>query len=54
VVRHEDFAHDPAEGLDVLNGSERALNTGELTGDIRAVRRHRHCATAGGDEEAPR
>jgi len=36
VVRHEDFAHDPDERLDVLTESERALNDGSLHTDIRA------------------
>ena len=36
VVRAEDFAHDPAERLDVLEESERALNDGSLHPDIRA------------------
>jgi NAD(P)H dehydrogenase (quinone) len=34
VVRHEDFAHDPAERLDVLNESQRALEDGTLSTDI--------------------
>lgn len=36
VVRHEDFGHDPAEPLDVLAESERALGDGSLHADIRA------------------
>ncbi len=34
VVRHTDFAHDPAERLDVLNESQRALEEGTLRADI--------------------
>jgi NAD(P)H dehydrogenase (quinone) len=34
VVRAADFAHDPAERLDVLEESERALNDGSLHADI--------------------
>ena len=36
VVRASDFAHDPAERMDVLEESERALNDGSLRSDIRA------------------
>lgn len=36
VVRHEDFAHDPAQPIDVLAESERALLDGSLHADIRA------------------
>lgn len=36
VVRATDFAHDPAERMDVLNESERALIDGSLCADIRA------------------
>ncbi|MFF1449862.1 NAD(P)H-dependent oxidoreductase [Streptomyces sp. NPDC058274] len=35
VVDHGDFQHDPAERLDVLTESERALNEGTLRDDIR-------------------
>jgi NAD(P)H dehydrogenase (quinone) len=36
VVRAEDFGHDPAARMDVLEESERALNDGTLHPDIRA------------------
>lgn len=36
VVRAEDFAHDPAVRLDVLEESQRALEDGSLRADIRA------------------
>ena len=36
VVDHGDFTHDPAERLDILTESERALNAGTLASDIRA------------------
>jgi len=36
VVRAADFAHDPAERLDVLAESQRALEDGSLHEDIRA------------------
>lgn len=36
VVRHSDFSHDPAERLDVLGESQRALEDGSLREDIRA------------------
>jgi NAD(P)H dehydrogenase (quinone) len=36
VVRHSDFASDPAERLDVLAESQRALEGGTLRKDIRA------------------
>ena len=35
VVDHEDFRHDPAERLDVLTESQRALETSTLSEDIR-------------------
>lgn len=35
VVDHSDFGHDPGERLDVLNESQRALETGTLSDDIR-------------------
>jgi NAD(P)H dehydrogenase (quinone) len=35
VVDHGDFGHDPGERLDVLNESQRALETGTLSDDIR-------------------
>ena len=35
VVRHEDFTHDPAERLDVLTESQRALEEGTLSPDIK-------------------
>jgi NAD(P)H dehydrogenase (quinone) len=35
VVGHGDFAHDPAERLDVLEESQRALESGTLSEDIR-------------------
>jgi NAD(P)H dehydrogenase (quinone) len=36
VVDHADFGHDPADRLNVLDESERALDAGELAEDIRA------------------
>lgn len=36
VVDHADFGHDAGERLNVLDESERALRTGELSEDIRA------------------
>nr|WP_264372484.1 NAD(P)H-dependent oxidoreductase [Georgenia subflava] len=35
VVDHDDFGHDPAERLDVLEESQRALESGGLRADIR-------------------